>query len=141
MAIRFYFDADLIGLGKLLVQVRTDVTYAGDPGGVGIDGRPRPSSPVAPGSRDVDWISVCAANDWIVITKDRHMATRPAERQLIVGSQARHVRIEGPPAQRKLRKWDQLEILVGQWRAIERVTTQPGPWIYVATRTRLRQEL
>ena len=53
MAIRFYVDADLIGLGKLLVQVRTDVTYAGDPGGLGIDKRPRPPGPVQPGDIEI----------------------------------------------------------------------------------------
>jgi hypothetical protein len=31
--VRFYFDADIRGLGKLLATVRNDVTYAGDPGG------------------------------------------------------------------------------------------------------------
>ncbi len=141
MAIRFYVDADLIGLGKLLVQVRTDVTYAGDPGGLGIDKRPRPPSPVQPGDRDVDWIPIVAANGWIVVTKDRHMRTRPAERQLIQQSLARHVRIEGSPGSRRLRKWDQLEILINGWRGIERLLEETGPWIYVASRTRLRREL
>lgn len=42
MAIRFYLDADLLGLAKLLVSVRADVTYPGDPGGVGVDGVTRP---------------------------------------------------------------------------------------------------
>ena len=31
--VRFYFDADVLGLAKVLVQVRADVTYPGDPGG------------------------------------------------------------------------------------------------------------
>jgi hypothetical protein len=29
--VRFYFDADVLGLAKILVQVRADVTYPGDP--------------------------------------------------------------------------------------------------------------
>jgi hypothetical protein len=120
--IRFYVDADLIGLGKLLVQVRPDVTYAGDPGGAGIDKRLRPPSPVQPGVYDHVWIPRIAQE---------------------VANGSRHVRIQGPPAKekRKLRKWDQLEILVRQWDAIERLLDKPGPWIYSATRTRLRQEL
>ena len=32
--VRFYIDADVPGLAKMLVQVRPDVTYPGDPGGV-----------------------------------------------------------------------------------------------------------
>jgi hypothetical protein len=30
-AIRFYVDADIIGLGKLLIQVRSDVTMPATP--------------------------------------------------------------------------------------------------------------
>lgn len=141
MPIRYYVDADLIGLGKILVQVRADVTYAGDEGGIGIDKQPRPPSPVAPNVHDPDWIPIIASRGWIVITKDRHMLSRPAEREAIREARARHLRIEGPPGQRQLRKWDQLVILLSRWGDIERLVDQPGPWIYVATRTRLRREL
>lgn len=139
MPIRFYVDADLIGLGKLLVQVRTDVTYAGDPGGLGINKKLRPPSPIEPGVKDHIWIPRIAQEGWVVITKDRHMESRPWELDLIVSSGARHVRIQGPPVEkkRKLRKWDQLEIVVRNWTAIERLVDEPGPWIHTATRTRL----
>lgn len=30
--IRFYFDADVLGLAKVVVRFRPDVTYPGDPG-------------------------------------------------------------------------------------------------------------
>jgi hypothetical protein len=30
--VRFYVDADILGLGKLLGSLRNDVTYPGDPG-------------------------------------------------------------------------------------------------------------
>jgi hypothetical protein len=30
--VRFYVDADILGLGKLLAGLRADVTYPGDPG-------------------------------------------------------------------------------------------------------------
>ena len=32
--VRFYVDADLLGLGKILGSLRDDVTYPGDPGAV-----------------------------------------------------------------------------------------------------------
>jgi hypothetical protein len=32
-AVHYYIDADVLGLAKILVQVRPDVTYPGDPGG------------------------------------------------------------------------------------------------------------
>jgi hypothetical protein len=30
--VRFYIDADILGLGKLLAGLRSDVTHPGDPG-------------------------------------------------------------------------------------------------------------
>jgi hypothetical protein len=30
--VRFYFDADVLGLAKTVVTLRSDVTYPGDPG-------------------------------------------------------------------------------------------------------------
>jgi len=39
--IRYYVDADLLGVAKLLVGLRADLTYAGDPGGIGCDKRRR----------------------------------------------------------------------------------------------------
>jgi hypothetical protein len=35
VTIRYYIDADLLGLGKVLANVRSDVTYPGDPGSDG----------------------------------------------------------------------------------------------------------
>jgi hypothetical protein len=39
--VRYYVDADVLGLAKILVQVRGDVTYPGDPGGSVKGGRVR----------------------------------------------------------------------------------------------------
>jgi hypothetical protein len=30
--VRFYFDADVLGLAKVMVMLRSDMTYPGDPG-------------------------------------------------------------------------------------------------------------
>jgi hypothetical protein len=32
--LQYYIDADLLGLAKILVDLRPDVTYPGDPGGM-----------------------------------------------------------------------------------------------------------
>jgi hypothetical protein len=76
---------------------------------------------------------------WIVITRDRHMLSRPAERFEIVQSGGRHVRLD--PSKKQLRKWDQLELLMIRWKSIEAIADNPGPWVYAATRTRLRAEM
>ena len=46
MPVRFYVDADLLGLAKILAGARSDVTYPGDPGGVCRDRSTRPPCPV-----------------------------------------------------------------------------------------------
>jgi hypothetical protein len=55
--VQFYIDADVLGLAKILVQVRGDVTYPGDPGGPVKGGRVRAPCPIADSAtRDDVWI-------------------------------------------------------------------------------------
>ncbi len=55
--VRFYVDADVLGLSKVLAGLRTDVTYPGDPGGPVKGGRVRPACPVAEATTpDAIWI-------------------------------------------------------------------------------------
>ncbi len=52
--VRFYVDADVLGLAKELVRIRGDVTYPGDPGGPVKVGDPAPRrsrSQITPGDR------------------------------------------------------------------------------------------
>lgn len=138
MAIRFYVDADLLGVAKILVEVRSDVTYPGDPGGLGPDGLNRPACPVQPGDKDVDWIPTVAQANWVIISRDRHIQHRPAERSALVATGARMFRLD---ARHRLNKWQELEIIVTQWRRFEELAELPGPWLYMATRTSLRKEI
>jgi hypothetical protein len=132
--LRYYVDADLLGLAHLLVSLRADTTYPGDAGGTGIDGRARPACPVsAPSARDVDWLPVVAARGWVILTKDLRISRLPEERRAVRENAARMVVISSGDRE-KLRKWGQLEILFTQWRRIEGLAEIPGPWIYRATR-------
>lgn len=55
--VQFYLDADVLGLAKILVQVRGDVTYPGDPGGPVKGGRVRPACAIKDAAtRDSVWI-------------------------------------------------------------------------------------
>ena len=47
--VRFYIDADVLGLAKELVRIRGDVTYPGDPGGPVKGG---PATPAVPGHQN-----------------------------------------------------------------------------------------
>ncbi len=138
MAIRFYLDADLLGVGKILADLRPDVTYPGDPGGRGVDGLERPPCPIQPGDKDVDWIPHVAQAGWVIISRDRHIQHRPAERAALIDAGARMFRLD---ARRGLNKWQQLEIIVTQWRRFDELAALPGPWLYAATRTALRREI
>ena len=139
MPVRFYVDADLIGLAKVLQQVRADLTFPGDPGGVGIDGFNRDACSLRPGARDTEWIPQVAAQGWVVITRDRHMQHRPAERAMIEAHRARHFHLD---ARRELDRWGQLEIVVSRWRDMEKIAELPGPWVYMVSRTgALRKQL
>jgi len=138
VAVRFYVDADILSVAKLLVQVRADVTFPGDPGTVrGVGGFPRPACPFKTDEKDQVWIPAVAAQGLVVITRDRHIRSRPAERKAVKDSGARIVTLD---ARRKLNTWDALEIVVTQWRRIEELTELPGPWVYTASRSRCRRE-
>lgn len=133
--VRYYIDADVLGLAKILVQVRSDVTYPGDPGGV-MHRRARPACPVSTPQTDDDvWIPQVAALGWLIVTRDSNIADNRAEIAAVRESGARMVSLAGPDA---IGTWAQLEILLSQWRAIEHLLDAAGPYVYSATRTSLR---
>lgn len=133
--VRIYADADVPGLAKILVQVRSDVTYPGDPGGV-LHKRRRPPCPVtSPAVLDSIWIPQVTERGWLILTRDHNIALNRAEIIAVRDSGARVIALAGAEA---IGTWAQLEVLLCQWRAVERLLNEPGPYIYSATRTRLR---
>jgi hypothetical protein len=134
-AVRYYVDADVLGLAKILVQVRNDVTYLGDPGGV-LFRRARPACVVTtPAVLDPVWIPEATRQGWLIITRDANIADNRAEIDAVRTAGARMVALAGRKA---IGTWAQLEVLLSRWREIEALLNQPGPFIYSATRTRLR---
>lgn len=130
--VQFYVDADLLGLAKILVQVRPDVTYPGDPGGE-LHRKRRPPCPVtSPNVKDVDWLPVAAQNNWVIITRDRRITDHRQEIAAVRDHGARMVTLASKDA---TTKFTQLEVVMCRWRNIERLVDQPGPFVYEATRT------
>lgn len=84
--VRYYFDADILGLGKVIAALRPDATFPGDPGAV-VRRRQRPPC-VIPSSDidDVDWIPRVAADGMIAISRDSNIARRVAEVEAVVDS-------------------------------------------------------
>lgn len=73
-----------------------------------------------------------ASLGWLIITRDSRIQRHRAEIAAVKGSRARMVVLAGDEARGT---WQQLEILMRQWRAIEACLGQPGPLIYSATRS------
>lgn len=134
--VRFYVDADLLGLAKILVQLRADVTYPGDPGGT-VHRQRRPPCPVTdPAAPDPVWIPEVTRHGWLVVTRDANIAVHRAELAAVRDSGARMVALAGQQARGT---FAQLEVLLCQWQRIEGLLDDPGPFIYTATRTSLRR--
>jgi hypothetical protein len=130
--VRFYFDADVLGLAKLLAQERVDFTYPGDPGGR-IKKRDRPPCPlVSPSATDPEWIPIVAALGWVIITRDRHIQDRRAEINAVRDHGAKMLNFTGDEAKST---WSQLEIFMSRWRDIEPLIEVEGPFIYRLNRT------
>jgi hypothetical protein len=132
--VRYYFDADVLGLAKLVAQARNDITYPGDAGGT-LHKRTRPPCPITtPSTLDTVWIPETAARQWLVVTRDSNIAAKRAEIAAVRDSGARMVALAGKDA---IGTWAQLELLMLRWRSIEALLDTPGPFIYAATRSRL----
>lgn len=136
MGVRFYVDADCLGLAKVLVTVRSDVTYPGDAGGV-LKGRARPACPITePHTKDEVWVPRVAAEGWGIITRDRAIQRRPAE---LAAVRANGAKVFAITTDEKLSVWHWLEIVAINWRRMEFLLDDDGPYIYAITRTGTRR--
>ena len=130
--VRIYVDADMLGLGKILAGLRNDVTYPGDPGAL-IHKRQRPPCPITtPDVLDTDWIPRIAAQGWLIITRDSMIIQNRSEIAAVRESKAKMVALNQRDAQTK---WGQLEVFMTQWRRIETLAAEPGPFIRRVSRT------
>jgi hypothetical protein len=134
--VRYYVDADVLGLAKILTQVRSDVTYPGDPGGPVKGGRVRAPCPITDTSTDDEiWIPETARQGWLIVTRDRQIQEHRAEIEAVRTSGARMVNLASDEAKDR---FAQLEVLMCQWRRVEAMFEENGPFIYTITRTSCR---
>jgi hypothetical protein len=131
-SVRYYVDADILGLAHVLAPLRGDITYPGDPGAV-INKRQRPPCPITTtATPDTDWLPIVAAQGWLIISRDHNIRENIAERHAVRDSGAKMVALAGQDARTK---WGQLELVMRRWSRIEDLSEQPGPFIYLASRT------
>lgn len=132
--VRFYFDADVLGVAKLVAGLRYDVTYPGDPGAT-IHRRIRPACPITtPAVKDEIWIPEVARRGWLIVTRDRHIQDHPAEIAAVRDNGAKMVALSAADAGSV---WNQLEVVMMNWRRLEDLASQEGPFIWRATRSGL----
>jgi PIN like domain len=81
------------------------------------------------------WIPETARQGWLIITRDRRIQEHRAEIAAVKASRARLVTLAGAEA---VDTFNQLEALMCNWRQILRLLDRPGPFICIATRTKLR---
>jgi hypothetical protein len=129
--VRFYFDEDVLGLAKVVAALRPEATFPGDPGAT-LHKRTRPPCPITPGSNDQVWIPAVAREGWLIVTRDSAIQRRRAEVAAVRDSGARMVAIAGADA---FGTWEQLEVLMINWRRLLRWAEETGPFIYSITRT------
>lgn len=114
----FFTDENALGLGKLLIREgRLDVVHPGHPD--------LPEVPL--GSLDLDWMPVVATRDLVVVTRDRHIRTRPAELRRHLELGLRSVWIG---AKQDLAPRDQVALFLRHEARLRRemVKRGPGPW-------------
>jgi PIN like domain len=121
--VRFYVDADILGLGKLIAGLRYDVTYPGDPGAEIRKHRREPCPVTSTGVLDPDWIPVVAARGWLIITRDSKIITNRNEINAVREHGAKMVALNQQDA---ATKWGQLEVFMARWRDIEKLHSEPG---------------
>jgi predicted nuclease of predicted toxin-antitoxin system len=68
-------------------------------------------------AKDPDWVPEAAKRGWVILTTDRRLLTRPAEKRMIVSHKASVLVIKPFFGKRKL--WDKAGWLIGNWPKIE----------------------
>lgn len=117
---RFYVDESALGLGKALTAARKDVIHVGH--------SLIPECPL--GTPDPVWMAEVARRGLVVIGRDKHIRTRPGERETLRSHGLRVLRIGGS---KDLSTWEWLTRFVRHWSQIEEVmASRPtGPWFYL----------
>ncbi len=123
--VHYYIDADLLGVAKILVQLRGDVTYPGDPGGPVKGGRVRPPCTITdPATLDAVRIPETARQEWLIITRDRRIQEHRAEIEAVSSSGARMVNLAADDA---TDRFAQMEVIMCQWRHISALLDEKRP--------------
>ena len=125
----YFADENALGLGKLLQRSgREDIVYPGH--------ERLPEVPL--GTLDLDWMPVVSSRRLIVLTRDKHIRTRPAELATYLEYGIRAVWIGG---KRDLGPHDQVALFIRHEVRLRReaVKLGDGPWALLMSASGVRQ--
>ncbi len=125
----------MLGLAHQIAGLRPDATYPGDRGGVVLKQQRQPCPITSTAVKDPVWIPQVTALGWLIITRDAKIQEHTAEIAAVRDNGARMVALGSRDARGT---FDQIEVFMCQWRAIQASLDESGPFIYVATRTTFR---
>lgn len=128
MVLRFFVDENDLALGRLLAREHEDVVH---PGHHELPEVPR-------GALDDEWLPIIGRLGLVVITRDRRIRYRTAEKRAWLDHRVRGFVLTGRTSQSTA---DSKTILDRHWGAInELVEGEPdGPWMRAVTTTGLRR--
>jgi hypothetical protein len=128
---KWYVDADTLGLAHVLARARPDVTFPGDDGVRHKKSWHIPPCIISdPATPDDEWIPAVTQQGLAIISRDKHIASRAAEKAAVLRAGARMFAITSPG---NLRTWDLLGVVIARWAELESTAERPGPYIYAVT--------
>lgn len=121
---RFFVDETSLGIARALALVRGDVLHPGH--------RRLPEIPT--GTPDPIWMPLIAERNLVVISRDKHIKSKPAELAAFRTYGLRAFWISGP---KDLGNWETLVRIVHWWNEMERLIRdrREGPWFYALNAT------
>jgi hypothetical protein len=72
------------------------------------------------------WIPEVARRGWLIITRDSRIQDHRAEVAAVRQNRAKMIALTGKDARNT---WQQLEVVMSQWRRIEDLATADGPFL------------
>ena len=117
--IAYFVDEDTLPLGKALAAVRDDVTFPG-----------HSKCPIPRGTKDPQWLPTVGSEGWLLISRDKCLRTRPAEKMRLIDAGIRAVVLTSAG---NMSRWEQLRLLVRYWDQVQGLLESPGPFIYSLT--------
>ena len=115
--LRFYADENILGVAKALARVREDLVHPGHP--------LLPEVPL--GTDDTLWMPEVAKRQLVVLGRDKHIKSKPAE---LAAFHAQGLRAFWLSGKKDLTSWGKLVRFVMRWEDIEEQISirGGGPW-------------